>query len=234
MTEEQKHRYSRQLRVNEIGESEQERLLCSKVAIVGCGALGSMVAMQLAGAGVGTILIADFDTIDLTNLQRQLFFQTKEVGEEKSRILSMRINGLNPSCKIEIVDKKIDRIIAKELFKDCDFIIDATDNLSSKIMIEKVSSEVGKTCCIGGVSGFHGQVMTVKPGGVTFGEICCVNNHIDDIPSSPGGVMGPAPALCASIQASEAIKYITQIGELLESKMIIFDLLSNKFSLIKL
>ncbi|MBD5355935.1 MAG: HesA/MoeB/ThiF family protein [Bacteroides sp.] len=229
MTTEEKQRYSRQISVEEIGESGQTRLLCSKVIIVGCGALGSMVAMQLAAAGIGKILIADFDTVDISNLQRQFFFSTEDAGKMKADTLSKRMMGINPECKIEIIQKLVDRNLAKELFKDCDFIVDATDNPASKIMIEEVCRDISKACCIGGVSGFHGQVMTIKSAALTFKEIFDLNNDIDFMPCSAAGVIGPAAALCASIQASEVVKYLTGAGDTLENSMLTFDLLTNTF-----
>lgn len=229
MTTEERQRYSRQIGVKEIGEPGQNRLLCSKVAIIGCGALGSMIGMQLAAAGVGKILIADFDTIDISNLQRQFFFTTEEAGEMKACVLSNRMTDINPRCKVEVMQKLVDRPLAKELFECYDFIVDATDNPASKIMIEEVCAELNKPCCIGGVSGFHGQVMTVKPGGVTFGEIFCPDKNMDYMPCSAGGVLGPAASLCASIQASETIKYLTGAGCSLENSLLTFDLLTNIF-----
>lgn len=234
MTSEERRRYSRQISVEQIGETGQNFLLSSKVAIVGCGALGSMAAMQLAAAGVGNIVIADFDTIDISNLQRQFFFMTEEAGKPKADILSARINSINPDCKVEIVKKMIDKDLANDVFQDCDFIIDATDNPASKIMIETVCDNLGKHCCVAGVSGFHGQVMTIRPGGLKFGELFVQNADSEFMPCSIGGVIGPAAALCASIQASEAIKFITNSGETLENRLLTFDLLADTFHTLNL
>lgn len=234
MTAEEKRRYSRQISVKEIGESGQARLLSSKVAIVGCGALGSMVAMQLAAAGVGSILIADFDTVDISNLQRQFFFTTEEAGKLKAQVLKQRMTAINPDCKVEMMARLINKEMARQMFQDCDFVIDATDNPSSKVTVEKVCGELNKTCCIGGVTGFRGQVMTVEPGGMTFGDIFCEDVEADFLPCSVGGVVGPAAAVCASIQASEAIKHLAGIRDTLADKILTFDLLSNQFHTIVL
>ena len=229
MTVEEKRRYSRQISVEEIGESGQARLLSSKVAIVGCGALGSMVAMQLSAAGIGTIAIADFDTIDISNLQRQFFFTSEEAGKLKAEVLKKRLTDINPGCNVESLTRLVNKEVARQLFQDCDFVIDATDNPSSKVMVEEICRELGKTCCIGGVSGFHGQVMTVMPGGVTFGDVFCEDVEADFLPCSIGGVVGPAAAVCASIQSLEAIKHIVGITDTLADKILTFDLLANQF-----
>lgn len=222
-------RYSRQISVDFIGEPGQNRLLFSTVAVVGCGALGSMVAMQLAAAGIGKIIIADFDTVDISNLQRQFFFKTEEAGKLKAELLAQRMKDINPECDVEVLVRMIDGKLAKDIFTRCEFIIDATDNPASKIMIETVCQEIGKVCCIGGVSEFHGQVMTIAPGHTTFGELFGQEEETDFLPCSAGGVLGPAAALCASIQASEAIKYLTGAGETLAGSILTFDLLNDSF-----
>lgn len=234
MTPEEKRRYSRQISVDEIGEPGQIRLLSSKVTVVGCGALGSMVAMQLASAGVGEIVVADFDTIDISNLQRQFFFKTDEGGKPKADALAERMTEINPGCKVKIVKKMIDRKLANEIFKDCDFIIDATDNPASKMMIEEICENLGRHCCVAGVSGFHGQIMTIKPGGPKFGEVFSQDEDSEFLPCSIGGVVGPAAALCASIQAAETIKFLTSSGETLEDRLLTFDLLTNSFHVLRL
>ncbi len=234
MTTEEKRRYSRQISVEEIGESGQARLLASKVAIVGCGALGTMVAMQLAAAGVGSIVIADFDTIDISNLQRQYFFKTEEAGASKADTLALRMTEINPDCKVEIVKKMIDRKLASEIFKESDFIIDATDNPASKMMIEETCEQQGKYCCVAGVSGYHGQVMTIRPGGAKFGEVFSQGADSEFMPCSIAGVIGPTAALCASIQAAEAIKFLTNAGVTLQDRLLTFNLFTNSFNLLQL
>ena len=230
LSPDEKRRYSRQMAIENIGTSGQERLKNSSVCIVGCGALGSMVAMQLAGAGVGRICISDFDTIDASNLQRQFFFKTSETGECKSEVLQDRMSDLNPECHVEAFKCLVNKEKAFDLFQDYDFVVDATDNPASKHMIESVCAELGKPCCIAGVSGFRGQVMTVIPGSPKFGDVFPDSEDDGFLPCSISGVIGPAAAVCASVQASETIKYITGAGECLESKIFAFDLLENRFS----
>lgn len=227
-------RYSRQIALDEIGEEGQEKLLAARVMVVGCGALGSMVAMQLAGAGVGTIGIADFDTIDISNLQRQYFFKTSEAGKPKADVLEERIGDLNPQVWVIKERRVVTDTEGRRIFPDYDFIIDATDNPASKRMVEQKAGECGKTCCIGGVKGFSGQVMTIRPGGIGFTEIFGVPEESGCLPCSSGGVMGPAAALCASVQSMEAIKHITGAGATLAGKILSFDLLAGSFNLTKI
>lgn len=224
-------RYSRQLPVSGFGEDGQRRLMSSSVFIVGCGALGSMVAMQLAGAGVGHIFVADFDNIEVSNLQRQFFFKTAEAGMAKAAVLAGRMTDLNPDVEAVPLRCLVEKGNASELFGNMDFIVDATDNPASKSLVEDVCCSLGKPCCIAGVSEFHGQVMTVVPGGRRFGDIFQDADDAGFTPCSIGGVMGPAAALCASVQASEVIKYLSGIGKTLDSRLLTFDLMNDSFRL---
>lgn len=222
-------RYSRQMAVKEIGKEGQLRLMESRVMIVGCGALGSMVAMQLAGAGVGTIGIADFDTIDVSNLQRQFFFHSDEAGQKKVAVLQKRINSLNPECTVRVYETLVGKKNGQDIFGDYDFIVDATDNQASKLSVETMSRECSKPCCIGGVSGFRGQVMIIPAGATGFGELFTEEKDGGVLPCEIEGVMGPAAALCASLQAMQVVKFITGISSQTHSEMIVFDLLDDSF-----
>lgn len=228
------NRYSRQIAVAEIGRKGQEKLSASKVLVIGCGALGSMVGMQLSGAGVGIIGICDFDTIDISNLQRQFFFTTDESGKPKAEVLAKRILTLNPDIQVRIHSGMITSSKAEVIFEDYDFIVDATDNPDSKKMTGKVSRGKGKPCCIGGVRDFSGQVMTLLPDDPRFEDYFGITEADGFLPCSLGGVMGPAAALCASVQASETIKFIAGAGSLLSGRLFLFNLLNNSFRVFQL
>lgn len=229
MTSDDKRRYSRQISIEEIGIDGQEKLMKATIAVIGCGALGSMVAMQLAGAGVGTLRLADFDTIDVSNLQRQFFFKDEECGNGKLTTLTRRVKALNPDIRVEEFPKLISESNVDKILIGCDFVVDASDNPATKHLIESSAVKLGIPCCIAGVSGFKGQVMTVKPGSASFAETFADSDDMGFTPCSIGGVLGPAAALCAAIQASETIKSIVGIGELLIDKVLVFNLFNNSF-----
>ena len=227
MNQEELIRYSRMIAIPEIGREGVEKLQNSKVMIVGCGALGSICAMYLAGAGVGEITIADFDTIDISNLQRQLFFESAQAGKSKAEALVERMRALNPMCNVICLKEMITSDSAKNLFADKDFIIDATDNPSSKTMTDEVCRKLGVPYSIGGVAGFKGQVMSWNPGCAGYSDIFSpesVNSGFT--PCSLGGVLGPSAGIIACIQSSEAIKHLTGAGEMLYNKIFMIDLLS--------
>lgn len=227
MNQEELIRYSRMIAIPEIGREGMEKLRETKVMIVGCGALGSVCAMYLAGAGVGEITIADFDTIDISNLQRQLFFESAQAGESKAAVLAERIKALNPDITIKCLQEMITSEKAMTLFADKDFIIDATDNPSSKTMTDGVCQKLGIPYCIGGVSGFKGQAMSWQPGCAAYTDIFSPQTVCSGFtPCSLGGVLGPAAGVVACIQASEAIKHLTGVGEMLYNKIFMIDLLT--------
>ena len=222
-------RYSRQIAVKEIGREGQDKLRAGKVLIIGCGALGSRVAMQLSGAGVGMMGLADFDSIDISNLQRQFFFKTEESGQSKANTLAKRVKDLNPEISVKIYSELITPQKARAIYQEYDFIVDATDNPESKRITGRVSRECGKGCCIGGVRDFSGQVMTFLKDDSRLEEYFGDANAEGFLPCSLSGVFGPAAALCASIQASETLKFLIGSTELLSGQILLFDLLKNKF-----
>lgn len=220
-------RYSRLAALPDVGDAGVDRLRHSSVFVVGCGALGSLCAMYLAASGVGRIGIADFDTIDISNLQRQLFFAESQCGDSKAVVLAERMRQLNSTTDIKIYRELITKERARALFTDYDFIIDGSDNPNTKLMTESVCAVLAKPCCIGGVSGFIGQAMSWKPGAVRWSQIFGSDIQCGGMmPCSIGGVLGPAAGVVASVQAAEAIKHITGAGDMLYNKLMMFDMLN--------
>lgn len=235
LSEEDRIRYGRMISIERIGEDGMRKLREGKVMVVGCGALGSVAAMYLAGAGIGKISIADFDTIDISNLQRQLFFEEKIVGSPKADALANRIKSLNSGVALEIYRHLINEEKARTIFKEYDFIIDATDNPSSKFMTDKICRELEKPYCIGGVREGEGQIMSWHTGSIPYSEVFSAPECTGGFtPCSIGGVLGPAAGVVASIQASEAIKHLSGAGEMLYDKIFTIDLFSMRSSLLRL
>lgn len=229
LTEEQRRRYARNMSVPEIGEEGQARLLGSSVFILGCGALGSIVASYLVGAGVGRIILADYDTIDITNLQRQIQYSESDAGQSKVKKLSCRLSELNSHVKIESVEKLITSRLAKKLFAGCDFIIDASDNPDTKLMVDSVCAELHIPYSIAGVLGLNGQVMTHIVGSARYSDFFSPTSADGFTPCSIGGIVGPVAGMIASVQALEAIKYLTGAGTLLINRLLVFNGLSTRF-----
>lgn len=224
-------RYSSQLNLPEIGVDGQRRLAESSVLIVGCGALGSVAAMYLAGAGVGNLILFDFDTIDESNLHRQPFFSSDETGMYKADILQKKIQALNPSVNVVIRKEMFCRRILSSLPDRIDFVIDGADNPGTTYMIESFCKERNIAFSTAGVGGWSGQILTCVPGSICFEDLFprpVGNSGV--LPCSIGGIAGPLPGIMACLQASETIKYIVNGGRLLTNRLLSIDLLNGKFT----
>ncbi|NTW54198.1 MAG: HesA/MoeB/ThiF family protein [Chlorobaculum sp.] len=226
--DEQRQRYARHLALPEIGEAGQEKLLRSKVLVIGAGGLGSPAAFYLASAGVGTIGIMDGDTVDLSNLQRQILHTTASVGANKTASARERLEALDPSIRIEPYPFRLSADNAPEILARYGFVIDATDNFDSKFLIARACHEAKKPYSHAGIRNFHGQTMTVIPG-KTACYRCLFHEDGAPVGATPQGPIGALPGVIGSIQAIEAIKFSLGIGTLLTDALLTFDALTMNF-----
>lgn len=235
LSKEQRLRYSRNLLLPEIGKEGQQRLLASRVLVVGAGALGSIVAMYLAASGVGHITLADYDTVDISNLQRQLSFSTADCGSMKVDAARRRIADINPDVKVDVFAKMITGDNAHDLFAGHDLVVEGSDNPATKYLVTDLCAELGIPCVLGGVSQFQGQVMSWAPGYPAYRDL--FPERAEDggyTPCSLGGVLGPLPGVIASTQACEAIKILTGAGTPLYGKLFMVDMLNPSATLLDL
>lgn len=224
---EDRARYARQLALPEIGEAGQLRLLASSVLIIGAGGLGSPAAFYIAAAGVGHLGIVDHDRVDLSNLQRQILHSSHDLGRSKALSASESLGDLNPSLKIDVYDLRLDASNAPGLFAKYDFILDATDNFSSKLLIGETAWRLGKPHSHAGVAAFAGQLMTVVP---PHGPcVRCLYRTMPEDPKAPRGPLGAVPGVIGSLQALEAVKALVGIKSLLTGCVLAFDALSMDF-----
>ena len=228
LSEEQRQRYARHLALPEIGEAGQEKLLRSKVLVIGAGGLGSPAAFYLAAAGVGTIGLMDGDTVDLSNLQRQILHTTASVGQRKTESARQRITALDPGITVECHPFRLSANNAPEILEGYDFIIDATDSFGSKHLISRACHAAMKPWSHAGISDFHGQTMTIIPD-----KTACLHCLFDENEmtgeETPRGPLGALPGVIGSIQAIEAIKSLLDIGTLLTDALLTFDALAMNF-----
>jgi len=232
MRDDQIERYARHIILQDIGVDGQLKLLNSKVLIIGAGGLGSPVALYLAAAGVGTIGIADADKVDLSNLQRQVIHTTNDIGIPKVVSAKQKMLAINPDIIINTYETFINKTNILDIIKEYDFIIDGCDNFATKFLINDACVLTNKPFSHGGILRFSGQTMTVLP----HKSACyaCVFNEPPPLQStltcSSAGVLGTIAGMLGTIQATEAIKYLTNCGELLSNKLLIFDALSMDFN----
>jgi len=236
LTNEEIKRYSRHLIMPEVGVEGQKKLKASKVLCIGAGGLGSPAAMYLAAAGVGTLGIVDFDTVDFSNLQRQILHGTPDVGRSKLASAKDRLNAINPNVKIETYETALTSENALELFAPYDVILDGTDNFPTRYLVNDACVLLGKPNAYGSIFRFEGQasVFATKDGPCYR----CLYPEPPPpglVPScAEGGVLGVLPGIIGVIQATETIKLIIGVGEPLVGRFMIYDALKMKFRELKL
>lgn len=234
-SEEEMKRYSRQLLLEGFGTEGQRRLRDSKVIIVGAGGLGSPVAYYLAAAGVGTIAIADGDRVDLSNLQRQILHSTDDLNRPKVESAREKLLRLNPNITIKTYQEFLTPETAPAIFKNYDFVLECSDNFQTKYLVSDACVAVDKPFSLGGIRMLGGQTMTHVPGSACYRCLFPVEPDPATVPnSSTVGVLGAAVGIIGSIQATETIKYITGIGQLLTDRLLVVDAAAMSFQTLSL
>ncbi|MFC2025375.1 ThiF family adenylyltransferase [Chloroflexota bacterium] len=229
LTEDERERYDRQIKIREIGEEGQERLKQAKVVIAGSGGLGSPAAIYLTAAGVGTIRVVDHDKVELSNLNRQVLHWDKDISRKKVDSAAEKLSQLNRGMKIEAIEAKIDEANVSQIVAGFDAIVDAMDNLPTRYLLNKAAIENNIPFIHGTVYGLEGRAMTIIPG-----ETACLKCvYRGSIPPGKCPVIGVIPAVIGCIQATEVIKYITGIGKLLTNRLLVYDGLNIKFTEIR-
>lgn len=235
LTAEQRQRYARHLVLPEVGEKGQQRLLDSKVAIVGAGGLGSPVALYLAAAGVGHLGIIDHDVVDLSNLQRQVLHGVDRIGRPKVDSARQTIAGINPDVEVVAHRTQIQAANALELLADYDLIVDGADNFPTRYLINDASLHLRIPVVHGSIFRFEGQASVFVP--YTGPCYRCLFAQPPPPELSPNcaeaGVFGVLPGIIGSIQAMEAIKALLGLGDLLTGRLLIYDALEQDFSTVR-
>jgi molybdopterin/thiamine biosynthesis adenylyltransferase len=221
-------RYERQLLIPGWSKSGQEKLKKAKVLVAGAGGLGSAILTYLAVAGVGRIKIIDGDKVELGNLNRQVLHSDKDIGRDKVDSAKEKLETLNPQISVEAVKAKIDENNVFDLLGDY-LIVDAMDNLPARFLLNQVAVKKKLPLFHGAVYGFEGRATTVVPG-----KTACLRCLYQGVILGKIPVVGVTPAIIGCIQATEVLKYILGIGELLTDRLLIYDGLSMKFSEVRL
>jgi molybdopterin/thiamine biosynthesis adenylyltransferase len=225
-SDEEVERYARHLVLREIGGPGQQKLKAASVAIVGAGGLGAPAALYLAAAGVGRIVLIDHDTVGLSNLQRQVLYETKDVGASKVVVAAQRLAAINAHVTIEPAASALGADNARALITDVDVVLDGTDNFPSRFLVNAACVETGRPLVSGAIGRWTGQV------GVFAGKPCyrCLVSEAppDAETCSAVGVVGALAGVIGSMMALEAIKLITGAGEALTGRLLIYDALAGE------
>jgi sulfur-carrier protein adenylyltransferase/sulfurtransferase len=230
------NRYQRQIQLKEIGLTGQEKIAAAKGLVIGAGGLGCPALQYLAAAGVGTIGIVDFDVVEMSNLQRQILYTVDDIGQSKAITAAKRLEALNPEIKIETYHLQITNKNALEILENYDIIIDGSDNFATRYLINDACVILDKPLIYGAVLRFEGQI------GVFNLEDAVTHiktNYRDLFPNPPDaaseiscndvGVLGVIPGIIGTMQATEALKIITGVGNPLANKIISYNALENSF-----
>jgi molybdopterin/thiamine biosynthesis adenylyltransferase/rhodanese-related sulfurtransferase len=224
-------RYSRHLALREIGVAGQEKLKAAKVLVIGAGGLGSPSILYLAAAGVGTIGIVDFDQVDISNLQRQVLFDTASVAKPKATVARERLRALNPDINVIAHQIELRAANVREIFENYDIILDGTDRFATRYLTNDACVILKKPLVSAAIHRFEGQAMTYVPQRGPCYRCLFAEPPADGlVPNcAEAGVLGVLPGVLGTIQATEAIKLITGIGEPLIGRLLTYDALEMRF-----
>ena len=230
--------FSRQIVLKDIGILGQKRILSSKVLIVGAGGLGSPVAEFLSRAGVGSIGVVDDDKVSLSNLHRQSLYNTSDIGKFKVKIAKDKIKKINPNTKVTIYKIRLNNNSFKKIINDYDYIVDGSDNFTTKFLLNDYCLKFNKVLVTGAISKFDGHVFTFNFKNKKIPCLRCFFQEskisYDILNCESEGVLGTVAGIVRTIQANEVLKKILNIGTSLDGYIFILDLLHSKFRKVKL
>ncbi|MCC8088489.1 MAG: HesA/MoeB/ThiF family protein [Rikenellaceae bacterium] len=222
MEEEIYRRYQRNIIVPEFGFQSQEELLKSRVLVVGAGGLGSVILYYLTAAGVGTIGIVEYDDVDISNLQRQILYNTNDLSLPKINIAAERLNELNPDVNIERHNIRLDKVNSVNIIPKYDVVVDCTDNFETRYIIDDCCCKFNIPMVYGSAQGMTGQISVFDyKDGNSYGELYPRSEIIED--KKMVGVISPMPGIVGSMQAMEVIKLLTHSGDSLTGKLLTID-----------
>lgn len=230
--EDQIARYSRHIILKEVGGKGQEALLNSRVLVIGAGGLGSPVSLYLAAAGVGTIGIVDMDTVDMSNLQRQILHNNATVGKPKVESAYQTLTAMNPDIKVVPITEKLTADNVMDLFREYDVIVDGSDNFGTRYVVNDAAFFLKKPLVSGSILRFEGQVMVIEG----YRETPCYRCLYPEAPPpglvpscSEAGVLGVLAGTIGTLQAAEVVKILLGIGERLTDRLLVYDALAMSF-----
>jgi adenylyltransferase/sulfurtransferase len=234
MTPDQLQRYSRQIRVARIGEHGQQRLLAARVLIIGMGGLGSPAAMYLAAAGIGELVVSDFDRVEDSNLQRQIIHRADDIGELKAHSAQRTLAGINPQCRVTALDWQLDDAELAAQVGAADVVLDCCDNFATRFAVNRACVAAGTPLVSGAAIRMEGQIASflpeaaspcyecIYPGGLEHEETCAME-----------GVLAPLVGVMGSLQALQAILILTGQTDAVRGKLLLFDAAAMSWRAVK-
>ncbi|SDY78166.1 HesA/MoeB/ThiF family protein [Tindallia californiensis] len=224
-------RYARNMNMLTLDENKYIQQSC--VAVIGCGGLGGGIIEMLARIGVGKIIAVDGDVFDKTNLNRQLLSHSLTIGEKKAKAAQERVALVNPDVEVIAITERIDENNAESILEDAQILIDATDRIQTRLMLQNVAEKRQIPMVHGAIAGWYGQVVTILPGDRTLDRVYSNAEQNQGVEKQMGNPSF-TPAMIGSIQVSETIKLLIQRGEILRNKMLYIDLLEQEYHILKM
>ncbi len=231
LTRQQQLKYSRQIMMKDIGESGQIALSQATILIIGIGGLGNPAALYLAAAGVGKLILVDGDNIEISNLPRQILFNEQDINNNKADTASDKLQQQFPDTEIEVIDEMFDQELADYYLNDANLVLDCTDNINSRYLINKLCVQNKTPLIIGAATGFDGQHLMVNPLDDKSACYHCLYPSSEKAPANncqTAGILGPVLSIVSGMQALSAIKYITK-NKAPINQLSLFDGLTNQW-----
>ena len=231
MNDEQLLRYSRQIMLPEIDAAGQLRLAQATVLLIGAGGLGSSCAIYLAAGGVGHIILTDFDHVDLSNLQRQILYETADIGRPKVEAGAERLRALNPDVELTLLDRSLTEDELSSYAEQADVIIDGSDNFTTRFAVNRASVATRTPLVSAAAIRFEAQVSVFNPQDETSPCYRCLYQDSAEVEATctANGVLAPLLGIAGSIQATETMKLIMGLGTTLQGRLLLFDVMSMEW-----
>jgi adenylyltransferase/sulfurtransferase len=233
LSDEELERYARHIVLREVGGPGQARLKRARVLVVGAGVLGSPVILYLAAAGVGTLGVADFDAVALSNLQRQIAHRTADIGRPKTQSARDAAHAINPHVEVRLHEHRLDPQNTLEIVSQYDIVADGSDNFATRFLINDACFFAKKTLVSAAVTEFDGQLATFKPHAGAYPCYRCIFPEAPPPGTAPScsetGVLGAAAGVMGTLQALEVLKEIMRVGESMAGRLLIYDALAARF-----
>jgi len=230
-------RYSRHILLDELGIEGQQQLLAAHALILGAGGLGSPVALFLGSAGVGQITVVDDDTVDVTNLQRQIAHTLADVGQPKAQSIQQAIANINPDVQVNVINQRADDALLNERVPLADVVIDCTDNFATRHAINRACVKHGRPLVSGAAIRFDGQVTVYDPRDAGSPCYACVfpeSEKLEEAQCATMGVFAPLVGIIGSVQAAEALKLLMNVGQPLTGRLLMLDAKNMAWSEIRM
>ena len=235
MNKKEQSRYARQIRLSQIGEDGQQKLLDSTALIIGMGGLGSPVAMYLAAAGIGRLIISDFDQVEDSNLQRQIVHRTQDIGELKAFSAKRTIAEINPDCVVEAIDWELDEDELEEYLKKSDIVLDCSDNFPTRFAINRASVKTKTPLVSGAAIRIEGQIASYIPDSDGPCYQCLYKQQFENTETcAMEGVLSPVVGVIGTMQALQAILILTGYAENVNGKLLLFDGLNMEWQKVQI